>query len=355
MKKCNKCGAILKDEDTRCTWCGAILDENVQATPEVPNNREEESLITLLKYADLMDDQMLFKTATCKLNGVGVAKNEREAFELFKVLAFRGNFDGMYHFALMLIEKGDNTNAYRWLKMASDGGHKPSRIKLTMDFGERLGSDNAKKVSAVIDKGGANFENIVEDAMKSIVMIEATKQTDTGQVESQGSGFIIDGGYVVTNQHVITNNPISISCRFEEEIDDKLYNLRPVIVAPEFDLAILEFTGAIKDKIASQKNLELRMECKYGEEVYTIGNPIGLGFSVSSGIVSNPKRSTSYNEIREVIQTDITANPGNSGGALLDKENNVLGVITYHPGDIEGGITMCVPSKYIVELLNRID
>lgn len=352
MKKCKKCGAMLKDEEKRCSWCGAFVNEEV-VTEQAPQ-REDKTLLTLLKYADLMDDKMLLKTATCKLNGVGVSKNEREAFELFKVLAFRGNFDGMYHFALMLMDNGDKNTAYRWLKMASDGGHKPSKIKLSMDFNELVSFETSKSVNNLIDDGGMKGQTNLEKAIPSIIMIEATKETPNGQVASQGSGFIVEGGYVVTNEHVISSNPVAIACQFEREVDDKLHNLKPLIIVPEYDLAILEFTDDIKKKITSQKNLKLRMDSKYGEEVYTIGNPIGLGFSVSRGVVSNPRRDTNYLGVKEVIQTDITANPGNSGGALLDKDNNVLGVVTYHPGDIEGAITMCVPSKYIVELLNKI-
>ena len=94
---------------------------------------------------------------------------------------------------------------------------------------------------------------------------------------------------------------------------------------------------------------------EYGEEVYTIGNPLGIGLSVSRGIVSCPSRNTRYPDaVKAVIQIDITANHGNSGGALLDQYNNVLGILTFIPGDSGGGITMCVPAKYIAEALNRL-
>ena len=56
-----------------------------------------------------------------------------------------------------------------------------------------------------------------------------------------------------------------------------------------------------------------------------------------------------------MIQTDITINHGNSGGALLDYENNVLGIVTFTPSNIEGGISMSVPSGYIAKVLNTID
>ena len=353
MKTCKKCGAKLNDNDVRCPWCGALVEEDTTPTPPVNEpDKEEENLMTLLRYADLMDDNLLLKTALCKLNGVGVAKNTKEAFELFRVLAFRGNFEGMYNLAMMMIDEGDRNNAYRWLKIAASAGHKPSALRLMMDFNEMVNFEKTKAPNNVLEEKAGGFDTLVEKVMPSIVMIEAVKQ---GNIGSQGSGFIIEGGYVVTNEHVVSANPMSITCKFENSIDNKEYNLKPVMIAREYDLAILEFTGEIANKIKNANNLSLRLDAKYGEEVYTVGNPIGLGFSVSRGVVSNPKRETNYQSIKEVIQTDITANPGNSGGALLDKKNQVIGVITYHPGDIEGAITMCVPSKYIVELLNKIN
>ncbi len=353
MKLCKNCGAKFDDYLDKCPWCGKVYqDEEVNTNnTNISNNDKEDNIMSLLKYADLMNDQLLYKTATCKLNGVGVKQNVKEAFEMFKVLAFRGNYDGMYQLSLMLLEQNDRKSAYSWLKISADGGHKPSQIKLMMEFNEYT---KEKTNNKLLNYEKTN-ENIVSAAMPSIVMIESLIKRGDATVMAKGSGFIIEGGYVITNEHVITTNPSTITAKFEEGINKNSFNLKPVKIAPEYDLAILEFTGEMKDKIMNNKSLSLRLECDYGEEVYTIGNPIGLGFSVSKGIISNPKRVTNYKEVKEVIQTDITANSGNSGGALLDKNNNVLGVITYHPGNIEGGITMCVPSSYIVKLLNEME
>ena len=150
--------------------------------------------------------------------------------------------------------------------------------------------------------------------------------------------------------------PKSVTASFESSVDDKSYNLLPLVIAPELDVAILRFTGLADERISARENLRLRTEgVRYGEEVYTIGNPLGLRFSVSRGIVSTPLRESGHRKgIHEVIQTDITANHGNSGGALFDVSNNVLGMITYTPSDSEGGISMCVPSKYIVQVLNKL-
>ena len=93
----------------------------------------------------------------------------------------------------------------------------------------------------------------------------------------------------------------------------------------------------------------------YGQEVFTVGNPLGIGLSVSKGIVSSPDRSSNYpKRVHSVIQTDITLNHGNSGGALFDANNQVVGVATFVPSRSEGGIGMCIPASHVKNIINKI-
>ncbi|MCR4661572.1 MAG: S1C family serine protease, partial [Clostridia bacterium] len=198
------------------------------------------------------------------------------------------------------------------------------------------------------------FASIVKAVMPNIVMVQATGKVKGQQYNYIGSGFIIEGNYIVTNAHVIGTNPNQITVRFESSIDEKTYMVKPVYVESGYDLAILEFTGLAKNKFSGLEHLTLRLDPAFGEEAYTVGNPKGFDFSVSKCVISNPKREYKYRDVDEVIQIDMTVNPGNSGGALLDMNNNVLGVITFYPGGINGGIAMCIPSKYIVNILNKL-
>ena len=187
-------------------------------------------------------------------------------------------------------------------------------------------------------------------------MVRSSHRKGRHSIVSTGAGFIVDGGYVITNSHVAGNNPYWITAEFEQSVDEKTYNLIPLCVRPDLDIAVLKFSGFVAKKFAEQENLKFRLEnLTYGEDVYTVGNPLGMGLSVSKGVISCPNRESDYpSGVSEVIQTDITANHGNSGGALLDSNNNVLGMLTFVPGNSEGGITMCVPSKYIVQVLNNL-
>lgn len=354
MSKCSYCGYELKVGQAVCPACKSVViakekkadkEDIVIAKPSV-----------FLKYADLLDNDALFQAAVCKLNGISVAQDKAEAFEMFKILAFRGHHEAMYKLAELLLESNlpDEESAIRWLKIAAAEGHKASKLKLKMldpDYKED------KSESQSIQNISSGLEALVRDALPSIVSINAGYKEDGNKMRSAGSGFIIEGGYVVTNAHVVGDDPIYITANFEPDIDKVTYNLLPVAVAQELDIAVLKFTGLAEKKIISRPNLNLRFnDIAYGEDVYTIGNPLGIGLSVAKGVVSCPNRKSDYPPaVKEVIQTDMTINHGNSGGALLDMDNNVLGMITFSISISEGGIAMCVPASYIVKLLNKIN
>lgn len=345
MKKCARCGYGANDGDKFCASCGAALG----GSADLPVKAENKTLF--LKYADFLDDELLYRAALCKLNGVGVVKDEEAAFEMFRTLAFRGYYDGMYKLAEIYLGRTpqDRDAAFEWLKIAADGGHAPSKIKLRSE-----GFESAKPEDPLcVPQSNDGFEGLVKNALHSIVLIKSMpKGSDKSTV---GTGFITDEGYVVTNAHVLGENPEYISAKFEPQEDGRSYNLLPVVIEADQDIAVLKFTGLAERKITERGHLKFRTEpAAFGESVYTIGNPLGMGLSVSRGVVSCPSREFSTG-VSEFIQTDLTVNHGNSGGALLDMENRVLGMITFKPGKSEGGIAMCVPSKYIMNVINGID
>lgn len=353
MKKCTNCGYVADDNSVCCPACGyAYSAEKKQAHGSAAKSGEAQS--AFLKYSSFMDNQALMQIAKMKDNGVGTVQERDEAVEIYKILAFRGEEDAMFRLAEIYLEQTPpNTEAALcWLKIAADGGHKPSIIKLKV-----LKAENSEKgnFEITLPHDLTDTEARVEEALPYIVTVRSVKAEGDLTRKTAGSGFIIEGGYVITNAHVAGDDPDCITASFEPRIDGKSYNLLPVKIAPEYDVAVLKFTGLFGDRISARDNLTFRLNgVNFGEEVYTVGNPLGMGLSVSHGVISCPNRASDYKGVKEVIQTDFTVNHGNSGGALLDKCNNVLGMITYFPGESEGGITMCVPAKYIVEVLNNI-
>ena len=140
--------------------------------------------------------------------------------------------------------------------------------------------------------------------------------------KSLGSGFIIDAdGYIVTNNHVVENtDQIKVILRDGKEYDaeiigkDKNTDLALIKIKPETKLPALKLGDSDKLKV--------------GKWVIAIGNPFGLGHTVTAGIVSAKGRVIGSGPYDDFIQTDTSINPGNSGGPLLDLDGNVVGINT---------------------------
>lgn len=360
MKICKVCGAQMDDDENVCKYCrSAVNRETIEirqgGSRQKVRDAEEESLA--LKYKDFLNDDALYKFGMCKLSGIGVEKSETEAFQIFQTLSYRGHLDAMFKLAEMYerMDPPELETAVVWLKIAADNGHEPSRIKLRSVIG-LVAPELYENKPIEIPREFGSFEDLVRQALPNVVLIRAVSKMRQKKIVRFGSGFIVQSGYIITNAHVVGEKAECIYANFEPAYDDKEYALRLVALFPEYDVAVLAFMGLYEKKVAGENHLRLRLgNVEYGEEVYTIGNPLGIGLSVSKGIVSCPSRNTRYPDaVETVIQIDITANHGNSGGALLDQYNNVLGILTFIPGDSGGGITMCVPAKYIAGALNRL-
>jgi S1-C subfamily serine protease len=165
-----------------------------------------------------------------------------------------------------------------------------------------------------------------------------------------GSGFIWDSaGHVVTNVHVIAD-AAAATVRLA---DGKDYPAELVGVSRTHDIAVLQIripaSSAVPIPIGTSHDLQV------GQKVYAIGNPFGLDWSLSTGIVSALDRSlTGENDvlIQHLVQTDAAINPGNSGGPLLDSAGRLVGMNTaiYSPSGASAGVGFAVP----VDTVNRV-
>ncbi|MBH9575524.1 S1C family serine protease [Inhella proteolytica] len=165
-----------------------------------------------------------------------------------------------------------------------------------------------------------------------------------------GSGFVWDEqGHVVTNFHVIQGaEGVKVTLADQTELPAKF-----VGAFPDRDLAVL------KVDLPANKHPPIPIgssrELVVGQKVYAIGNPFGLDFTLTTGIVSALNReieSVTRRAIRGAIQTDAAINPGNSGGPLLDSAGRLIGVNTaiYSPSGASAGIGFAIP----VDEVNRI-
>jgi serine protease Do len=170
------------------------------------------------------------------------------------------------------------------------------------------------------------------------------------RVMGQGSGFVIDpAGYIVTNFHVAGKaEKIRVKLSDGTELDAKLIGSDS-----RTDLALLKVESA---KPLPAVAFASQAQPRVGDWVLAVGNPFGLGASVTSGIVSARGRDLGAGPYDDFLQTDAAINPGNSGGPLFDTEGHVVGVNTaiVSPSGGSVGIGFAIPadlaSKVVTEL-----
>jgi serine protease DegQ len=162
------------------------------------------------------------------------------------------------------------------------------------------------------------------------------------EVLSAGSGVIVDAarGYILTNGHVVAN-PSEIQVTLK---DRRTYPARLVGSDPATDVALLQIDAPGLTAVAFGDSDRLEV----GDVVVAIGNPFGLGQTVTSGIVSALGRSgLGLEGYEDFIQTDASINPGNSGGALVNSKGELVGINTAIIGPTGGniGIGFAVPAN----------
>lgn len=231
---------------------------------------------------------------------------------------------------------------------------------------------------SVEDKTGINFRTAVTRATPAVVNIFTSKSIsstaskhpffddpeirkffgedpDLGTPEedpasSLGSGVIVSSeGYVLTNQHVVeAADEIEVNLA-----DGRAAKAELVGTDPETDLAVLRI------RLDNLPSLQFAKSdsAQVGDVVLAIGNPFGVGQTVTMGIVSAIGRNhVGINTFENFIQTDAAINPGNSGGALVDTEGNLLGINTaiYSRSGGSLGIGFAIPGETVRNVLDQI-
>ncbi len=164
-----------------------------------------------------------------------------------------------------------------------------------------------------------------------------------------GSGFVIDGdGLIVTNHHVVAE-PGEIQVVFE---NGKKYRGKIVGADPHTDLALIKISASGLPAATFGDSAAMEV----GDWVLAIGNPLGLAYSVTAGIISAKGRNIFDSEnlaYGEFLQTDAAINPGNSGGPLFNLKGEVIGVNTAISSKGQG-IGFAVPSNLVVEVVRQL-
>ncbi|UJP06528.1 MAG: Do family serine endopeptidase [Nitrosomonas sp.] len=226
---------------------------------------------------------------------------------------------------------------------------------------------------AVIADRSDSYAKAAEIAMPSVVNIFTSKEvkepghpllddpmfrrffgeqleTKPRRTFSLGSGVIVSpSGYVLTNHHVIeTAEDVEVAL-----VDGRKAKAKLIGSDPETDLAVLKI--GLKDLPAMVFGQSQHI--KVGDVVLAVGNPFGVGQSVTMGIVSALSRSgVGINTFEDFIQTDAAVNPGNSGGALTDTSGNLVGINTaiYSRSGGSLGIGFAIPIHVASQIMEKI-
>lgn len=179
-----------------------------------------------------------------------------------------------------------------------------------------------------------------------------TPQSNKSQKTSGlGSGVIISNdGYIVTNNHVVEDSDEIIVTMLDSS---KEYKAKIIGADPKTDLAIIKIEGQNLHSISFADSSKLFE----GDVVFAIGNPFGVGGSVSQGIISGlNKNNIGLNQYEDFIQTDASINPGNSGGALVDSRGALVGInsaILSRSGG-NNGIGFAIPSNMVKDIAQKL-
>ena len=201
-------------------------------------------------------------------------------------------------------------------------------------------TDNNNKLVSAADK-----------SISSVVTISSSAQSNLSYSNNKsgiGSGVIFSKeGYIVTNLHILNSKNINVQLN-----NGKNYTANIIGIDKNADIAVLKISA---DENLNPINIANSDNLKIGDKVLAIGNPYGIGISVSNGIVSATGRDYG-NPYLQLIQTDAAINPGNSGGALINENGNLIGINSkiYSSTGAYQGIGFAIPSNLVVQIATQL-
>ena len=198
------------------------------------------------------------------------------------------------------------------------------------DDKNKLVSATEKSISSVVTISSVN-NKLLKDSRSGI-----------------GSGVIFSyDGYIVTNLHILSGQNINVKLN-----NGKNYLASIIGIDKNTDIAVLKISSSEELKPINFANSD---SLKIGDRVLAIGNPYGIGISVSNGIISATGRDYG-NPYLQLIQTDAAINPGNSGGALINENGNLIGINSkiFSKTGAYQGIGFAIPSNLVVQIATQL-
>ena len=244
--------------------------------------------------------------------------------------------------------------------------------------GAQVAQNDAEQMRAIVPRAGApaTFADLTQQLQPAVVNIAVRQKIEvknplaalpfgnllpggagnqTKVAEAVGSGFVVShDGYIVTNNHVISLDREGQADEVTVKLSDgKQYKARIVGRDPESDIALLKIdAGNALPFVKFGDSTKARA----GDWIIAIGNPFGLGGTVTSGIISSVNRNTGTGAYDHYIQTDASINSGNSGGPMFDMAGNVIGINNWIVAPSGGniGIGFAIPSATARPIVERL-
>ncbi|WP_027581501.1 Do family serine endopeptidase [Bradyrhizobium sp. Ai1a-2] len=227
---------------------------------------------------------------------------------------------------------------------------KPSVISVKVNIGEKLAKDDSSNEDSPFPPGSP-MERFFRRFGGQDGLPPGMRGGPRGRgiVTGQGSGFFISAdGYAVTNNHVVDG-----ADKVEVTTDDgKTHSAKVIGTDPRTDLALIKVEGGSNFPFAKLSDSKPRI----GDWVLAVGNPFGLGGTVTAGIVSASGRDIGNGPYDDFIQIDAPVNKGNSGGPAFDVSGEVMGVNTaiYSPSGGSVGIAFSIPAATVKSVVAQL-
>jgi S1-C subfamily serine protease len=204
-----------------------------------------------------------------------------------------------------------------------------------IEFVEEASQRDIDRLASNLANLDGDFALIVEDVLPSVVSVK----TNLGQ----GSGFFVDNNHIATNYHVIEG------AQWVQVVlsDGTAYNVNIVDTDRDYDIAVLE--APVSGPPLEFADID---DIAPGQKVVAIGNPYGLSFSVTQGIISGLDRRITGSPVH-FIQTDTPINRGNSGGPIINADKRVIGIATAVYDD-SNSIGFAIPADEAEEIIEGI-
>ena len=244
--------------------------------------------------------------------------------------------------------------------------------------GAQVAQNDAEQMRTIVPRAGApaTFADLTQQLQPAVVNIAVRQKVEVKNplaalpfgnllpggagnqakmAEAVGSGFVVShDGFIVTNNHVISLDREGQADEITVKLSDgKQYKARIVGRDPESDIAVLKIdAGTALPFVKFGDSTKARA----GDWIMAIGNPFGLGGTVTSGIISSVNRNTGTGAYDHYIQTDASINSGNSGGPMFDMAGNVIGINNWIVAPSGGniGIGFAIPSATAQPIVQRL-